>query len=354
MVPKRKRMWRASWLCWVGVLFLWCSVALAQTRPPECEPPDVLLIVDNSGSMDFPMVGNSGVKKVTVMRQAYSEILTKYDKRIRFGLLTFRSFPPPSQQSCGNVSVQLDVPIGPNNATRCAQVLNTKQVGGCTPMYPALQEANKHYVSAIPKDTLKKRRRYVVLMTDGVPNVGCPGYTGARWRGYASCGRYLVDEVQKLRGLQIGGQVYDVKTYVIGFGSLYYKNTRSLDPQNLNDMAQAGGTGKYFQASNLTQLRQALEAIANSAAGKKEICNNKDDDCDGQTDEGLIETCQGACGSGKKVCYKGNWGACSALPKKEKKSATEKTTIATESPTKIFGRIAPSSTNAEKPSGLAV
>ena len=43
-----------------------------------------------------------------------------------------------------------------------------------------------------------------------------------------------------------------------------------------------------------------------------ESCNNKDDDCDGETDEGLVQDCQTDCGTGKEVCKTGSWKDCTA------------------------------------------
>ncbi len=45
---------------------------------------------------------------------------------------------------------------------------------------------------------------------------------------------------------------------------------------------------------------------------RPETCNNLDDDCDGETDEGLEQSCSTACGSGVRTCSAGSWGACSA------------------------------------------
>ena len=50
-----------------------------------------------------------------------------------------------------------------------------------------------------------------------------------------------------------------------------------------------------------------------------ESCNNKDDDCDGKTDEDLTRACytgaketigKGICKQGEQSCFKGKWGAC--------------------------------------------
>ena len=49
-----------------------------------------------------------------------------------------------------------------------------------------------------------------------------------------------------------------------------------------------------------------------------EVCNNKDDDCDGKVDEELKRSCQSACGNGNEVCVDGKWSSCDApAPKTE-------------------------------------
>ena len=51
---------------------------------------------------------------------------------------------------------------------------------------------------------------------------------------------------------------------------------------------------------------------------KTEICNNKDDDCDGAIDEFLKSSCSTACGSGTATCVAGKWINCNARkPQKE-------------------------------------
>jgi hypothetical protein len=45
-----------------------------------------------------------------------------------------------------------------------------------------------------------------------------------------------------------------------------------------------------------------------------EVCNGVDDDCDGDTDEDLIQPCSTDCGDGYEVCIAGNWISCNAPP----------------------------------------
>jgi hypothetical protein len=43
-----------------------------------------------------------------------------------------------------------------------------------------------------------------------------------------------------------------------------------------------------------------------------EVCDGKDNDCDGQIDEGLVRTCKTSCGDGQQTCENGGWTACDA------------------------------------------
>jgi len=43
-----------------------------------------------------------------------------------------------------------------------------------------------------------------------------------------------------------------------------------------------------------------------------EVCNGRDDNCDGQTDEGLTQACASACGAGVEGCQNGKWAGCNA------------------------------------------
>ena len=45
-----------------------------------------------------------------------------------------------------------------------------------------------------------------------------------------------------------------------------------------------------------------------------EECNDFDDDCDGLTDEELFQPCTSACGNGVEICQNGNWVSCTAPP----------------------------------------
>lgn len=261
-----------SAMCLTALLLLVPVSAEAQV-PPHCQASDLLLVIDHSGSMNAGLGLFKGTKW-DAAKKAFTQLLTQYSKKLRFGLISFES------------TAQLRVKLAANTASQCLSTLNSLRPAGSTAMKCALQQAYNHFKNdVIPFDSLKDRRRYVLLITDGIPNV---------------CGTDVVSEVKRLRSVFVGGKSYDIKTYVVGFGS-------GVDAKQLQNMAAAGGTVKYYQADNLKSLQLALSQIGNGAS--REVCNNKDDDCDGIVDN-FKETCQASCGAGSRTCVAGKWSQC--------------------------------------------
>jgi hypothetical protein len=65
-------------------------------------------------------------------------------------------------------------------------------------------------------------------------------------------------------------------------------------------------SGKYI--CNLDKNGVVCDALEPVVTG--EICDNIDEDCDGQTDEDLYQPCTAACGKGLMKCDKGLWSEC--------------------------------------------
>jgi hypothetical protein len=191
--------------------------------------PDMLLVVDKSGSMDDPL--GTGEKKIVVMKDALSQVLPTHDAKIHYGLLTY-----PSGGQCGAGTVL--TPIAPMNAANVIAAVTPVTPGGYTPTYKAIAAAGTYY-GTIPANP---DGRFVLLATDGLPNCNGGNTTPS------------VDQsVAAIAALAAQG----IKTFVIGFGDV-----AAADPTTLTAFAQAGGTTDFYAASSPQQLQQALESIS--------------------------------------------------------------------------------------------
>ena len=66
--------------------------------------------------------------------------------------------------------------------------------------------------------------------------------------------------------------------------------------------------GKY----TATNSKDCDDNDKNINPDSKEICDNKDNDCDSQTDENLSQSCKTDCGEGLEKCVAGEWKNCDA------------------------------------------
>jgi len=215
------------------------------------DPPDLLIVLDRSGSMLtppglLPIPGQP--TKWDIMRQALSDIMIAKQNNINFGLLVFPSVGA-TDNLCG-INGGTDVPIAPTNATAINNWLAGKTADGNTPAHLALQEALNVY-NSIP---VNSAGRYVLFATDGLPNCG-----GTPPVPDTDSGTETVNAVTALASTP-----NNIPTYVLGFGVSFL----GLPVGVLDDAAQAGGVPKpggppyYYSADNAMELEQALNAIA--------------------------------------------------------------------------------------------
>ncbi len=264
----------------------------------QCTPPQVLIVLDKSSSMETGYV-NAEDTKWMAATAAVESLVTSYGDRIDFGLMVY-----PYTSECQPGQVVVDV--GEDTAADIiAALVDSPPTGGnWTPMSQSLDE-----VALYAPLQNAGRDNFVLLVTDGWQY--CEPHDVAT--------RYdAVDSVQALTALGI-------QTFVLGFGA-------AVDVLNNNLMAEAGLTALpncdpegnnvaaadlcYYQTLDQQGLESAFDEIALELTG--ETCNGEDDDCDGFTDnqvEGssapLSEIMTSACGGTcESICQGGQWQAC--------------------------------------------
>jgi len=279
------------------------KIVVSGTTTVEVEgrplPPNIMLVVDKSGSMTQSVTGtglactvdgtvgatydprSSSPCKWNDLRLVIADPITGFlataQSLGRFGLAAY----PSSTGQCDTGAVL--VPIGDDVAPIQDQLRNRLTPGGGTPSAATLLEAAKDpaLVGAEPN-----RKRFVMLLTDGLPNCnsanaarctqcrtdsstcdlegGChpteiPGTCPATPFEGASCldEAGLVTAVSQLNAMGIG-------TFVIGFG----KDTVGDDANRvLTAAAIAGGfprqgaAQQYYQANSVAELKSLLEEI---------------------------------------------------------------------------------------------
>ena len=206
------------------------------------DPPDLLVVLDRSGSMSsppttFPPVFTS---KWQTMRTSLTGVVTAKQQQIKFGLLEFPSDDNPGCSAVATPKVNIGLGSGPGFTT----YFNGRSPGGNTPAHVGLTSALT-YFNSIPVNTAG---RYVLFATDGLPN--CLNADPNTASDAAT--------VSAVSALFNAG----IKTYVLGFGGAF-----GGTPAVLNDAAVAGGKAKpgntkFYEASNQAELDMALAAIS--------------------------------------------------------------------------------------------
>lgn len=201
------------------------------------DPPDLLIVLDRSGSMDSPIptFPISFTTKWTIMKDALNALAGDYEDNIRFGLLEF-----PTDDDCavdGGAAVR--VPVDLDQAAELATYLGGRSPGGNTPAQLGLDAALDHYAT-IP---VNPAGQYVLFATDGEPN--------------CTTGDAAAETVAAVTALANAG----IKTFVLGFGGGF------SDDSVLEDSAIAGlvprpTSPRYYAANSAAELAMVLETIS--------------------------------------------------------------------------------------------
>ena len=260
---------------------------------------NMLLVIDQSGSMRDPPTWTSAQTKWQEMATALSAALKTVAKDINFGLELFPysgdvsapgvdGMTTDPSVACNvpnvgdpNAAIAVDIAPGLDNLNSVLDVVRNSTPAGGTPTAMALQQAYDYFTQGNGRD--QTGSKWVLLATDGGPNcnpalscnadtctqnidckcgsgcgttLNCCAASGAQEFGYLCLDNLAV--VSQINKLALAG----IKTFVVGIpGSDSYTST-------LNAMAEAGkmprqsGTTSFYDVSASNSLQDLVDAFS--------------------------------------------------------------------------------------------
>lgn len=219
----------------------------------EAVPPNLLIMLDRSGSMDGA-VPNTNLNRWEVAKQAIAQLTAGFDAQIRFGLATYSAcvgngcsagtvVVPIADMNAGAINGFLDMTVGVGSGNGAGVDGNGKIEYLCDSGDPETS-TGKSLQAQVGNPALQDAMRdnAILLITDGAESGDCidNGVNGP------------------VAAANLLGQAIAVKTFAVGFGGA------NLD--EINMIAQAGGTAQGYLADDTAQLETALGQIANAVA----------------------------------------------------------------------------------------
>ena len=227
-----------------------CCMPYDETVPIVPAEGELLFLIDRSGSMDWPAVGTSRTRWQE-LDGAMNSVLPMLDS-LPMGALTFPRVTGASELGNCMVASSLDVSIAMGTRPSILSLLvSADPRAGDTPTPQAFSTAMSELTAMS-----SSRERFVILLTDGLPEPACGSTLDA-----------TVAAISSLRS-SLG-----IDTFVIGIVG----PTRSGDTSGipalqagLNRMADAGGRARpgairYYEAVDGAALTSALTSIVAAA-----------------------------------------------------------------------------------------
>jgi len=226
MLAKTLRM--ALWLVCCQLAYAEADKICSEVSLKSPLEPNVLLIVDESGSIDSAQI-----------KQGLRQLVSETSSYIRYGISGFHA-------ACGVDNVAQLLMMGQHSTSTLVSAINQLKAYGERPMNSALLDARVNNRLSSADDTNNASRvKAAILISDGEPN-NCD----CNCLEYESCVDATAREVKEL--LKTG-----VPTYFIGF---------NCDIEVYNEFAARGETGSYFKARDANELTSVLRTITNSVS----------------------------------------------------------------------------------------
>jgi hypothetical protein len=218
-------------------------------------PPDILIVLDKSGSMNDTPGGQSNggaSSKWAQVTAAISQVVMSTSSSVNWGLKFFAS---PNLDQCA-VASGADVPVAPNNASAVIGAMQAQSPSSATPTRLA-ENAGAAYLTSLTD----RNPRFLLLATDGLPNCP-PGCSGNNCTHTPNAVESAAAEQAVSDAATMG-----FKTFVVGIATTGDASANTT----LSTMATNGGvpraaTPPYYPVSSTADLVTALHAIVGVAA----------------------------------------------------------------------------------------
>lgn len=204
----------------------------------EAVPPNVVVLMDRSGSMTWAVSNTDPAIRWNVASQSLSSVVNSFDSSARLG---YAAYPQGNINGNCTVSAAADVAptVGAASAIESQMSQHPAAAGNGTPTLQILTQAAAGTMFTPDLD----RENYLLLVTDGEPSCHPAGWTDEDLKSGIEA------EVAKLANGSI-----PVKTYAIGFGE-------GVGHDFLQRVAIAGQTNQAFSTKDSTSLTAALDEV---------------------------------------------------------------------------------------------
>jgi hypothetical protein len=219
-----------------------------QTIPIENIPPDLLIILDKSGSMGELADGTKCAagaacqSKWLDMTAAINQVVGQTQATIRWGLKYFAN-----NDTCG-VNDGAAVPVGPNNGMAIANSIAMTTPNGSTPTRLA-ETSGAAYLMGVTDPNPK----YILLATDGLPNCA------PRVRDTSQ------EDAMGAEQAVAAAAAAGIPTFVVGVGSIPDAAT-TLTQMAINGGRPQMAAPRYYPVSNTADLVSVLGTIGGQIA----------------------------------------------------------------------------------------
>jgi hypothetical protein len=216
------------------------------------QQPNVMMVVDESGSMADPIAGTT-TAKWDALKAAVKTLVTQDDATVNFGLSIFPAVGAADSCAPGKIDVAIAAHTG-TQITGKLDPIAAASLQGATPTVETLMA-----VQAQGGLTDTQHDNYVMLITDGVPT--CAAESG----------------VQPIIAA-LYARTPSVRTFVVGVGDV-----NSSNPTLLNAWADAGHTARmgpthYYDANDVNALAMSFQTIIGTVASCTYALGSKPDD----------------------------------------------------------------------------